>query len=520
MFVIAITISLAPASVRAQTAWNVSYWDNATLSGAPVVTRQELSINHNWAAGSPDAQVSSDTFSARWTRTEQLAEGAYRFSATVDDGVRVWINGVRIIDAWEVGGARTVSADIYLTAGEYATRVEYFEANGAASIEFERTLIDGGAPGGNPPVGESPTPTPEPPNPPLGIAEWRAEYYNNISFSGIPDLVRGENNIDFTWGNGSPAPGIIDPDTFSARWTRTLNLDRGRYRFAVTVDDGVRLYVNDRLLIEEWRDQAPTTYTAEIELPAGPTTVRMDYYENTDRATARLSYAQVLSEPTPAPAVPIPPNGPWFGEYFDNVNLSGQALFVREDDAIDFDWGTGSPAPGRLGVDRFSVRWTNTLVLPPGRYRFAVTADDGVRLRVNDRTLIDEYTVQSATDYVVEATISSAQADVEMEYFENTGQAVARLAWTRVDNTILEPPPTAGQNRATVVGAANLNVRSGPGFSYDRVAVLGRAQMVELIGRNRAATWVQIVLPDDSFGWVNERYLNSAIALNRLPVTG
>lgn len=58
---------------------------------------------------------------------------------------------------------------------------------------------------------------------------------------------------------------IPEPDTFFARWTRTLNLRCRRYRFAVTVDDGIGVYANNQVIINRWREQAPTTYTAEME---------------------------------------------------------------------------------------------------------------------------------------------------------------------------------------------------------------------------------------------------------------
>lgn len=500
-------------SVFAQSPWQATYWNNATLSGTPVLTRQELTIDYEWEAGSPDPDVESDSFSARWVRTERLEEGTYRFTATVDDGIRVWVNGIRIIDSWEIASIRTLTTDVYLTAGLYETRVEYFEATGVAAVTLDRTLLGGATPDNNRPIDDISGEAPE-----LNTANWRGEYYNNASLSGTPDLIRGENNIDFDWGSGSPAPDIITPETFSARWMRTLNLDGGRYRFAVTADDGVRLYVNDRLLINEWHDQAATTYTAESELSGGPTTIRIEYYENRDQATARFSYAELLSPPTPPPAVPES-EGTWRGEYFDNVNLSGPPLFVRTDPAIDFDWGVGSPAPDRLGVDRFSVRWTDSLNLTPGRYRFFVTADDGVRLHVNGETVIDEFTVQSAQEYVVERNIPSGRADIEMEYFENTGQAVARLSWSQVDSVLAPSDPT-GQTTATVVGAANLNVRGGPGVAFRPIAVLARGQIVEMIGRNRATSWVQIILFDGRTGWVHARYLSSNTAYGSLPVTG
>lgn len=525
---------LFPKAIAAQSPWQATYWNNASLSGNPTVTRQELAIDYNWGTSSPDPRINEDTFSARWTRTEQLDEGTYRFSATVDDGVRIWVNGVRILDDWQVGASRTRTVDVYLTAGTYETRVEYFEANGNAAITFDRTQLASGP---------SPTPTPKDggaggaENPALGTTLWRAAYYNNMTLTGTPALVRGENNIDLRWGSASPAPGLIPPNHFSARWTRTLDLDADRYRFAVTVDDGVRLYVNGRLLIDEWHDQAATTYTVETDLPGGATDIRIDYYENSDQAEARFSYAKVISEGSAGttPATGTQQRANWRGEYYDNVNLSGEPLFTRSDDAINFDWGTGSPAPNQLGVDRFSVRWSATLNLTPGRYRFMATVDDGVRLHINGETVIDHFTVQSVRTYTAEQDLPDGRAVVVTEYFEDTGQAVAKLAWQRIDSTVSTANNnSSNQNNtveesvadhpgafiATVVGAANLNARRRPSVNYAVVAMLARQQRVAVIGRNRTTAWVQIALGDGRTAWVNRRYLSADHSYRALPVTG
>ncbi len=78
--------------------------------------------------------------------------------------------------------------------------------------------------------------------------------------------------------------------------------------------------------------------------------------------------------PSPRPPVAPPTATPqviagWRGEYFNNVNLSGRPALVRDDAAINFDWGLGSPAPG-IQADNFSARWVRTVPLGGGTYRF------------------------------------------------------------------------------------------------------------------------------------------------------
>jgi hypothetical protein len=77
----------------------------------------------------------------------------------------------------------------------------------------------------------------------------------------------------------------------------------------------------------------------------------------------------------------------WQGAYFNNMQLSGDPVMVRDDGAgiLNFDWGGGSPGSDcGIGSDRFSVRWTRDVYLNAGTYRFTVTSDDGFRLFVDD----------------------------------------------------------------------------------------------------------------------------------------
>src|SRR5437868_3242427 len=88
------------------------------------------------------------------------------------------------------------------------------------------------------------------------------------------------------------------------------------------------------------------------------------------------------------PSRPIPIDR-WHGEYFNNTDLSGAPVMVRDDTQpgsrfLDFDWKLGSPDKEcGVGVDNFSVRWMRTVALAAGSYRFTVTSDDGIRLLID-----------------------------------------------------------------------------------------------------------------------------------------
>lgn len=253
---------------------------------------------------------------------------------------------------------------------------------------------------------------------------WRGEYYNNMTLSGSPALVRTDKTINFDWGTGSPEGGIVSNDQFSVRWTGNLDVSGGRYTFNVAADDGVRLWVNGQLLIDKWQEQQGQNHAVDVDLPSGNSTVQMEYYENLGGAKAMLSYARKGGSGSGS--------GPWKGAYYDNKNLSGSPVLNRNDDAINFKWGPGSPKSGTIPNDKFSVRWTRDIFVNPGRYQFVVTSDDGVRLWVNNQLIIDQWHDQNPATYRAEIDLHGTSAPVKLEYFENTGGAQVQLSWTNI----------------------------------------------------------------------------------------
>ncbi|MHC4112620.1 MAG: PA14 domain-containing protein, partial [Planctomycetota bacterium] len=127
------------------------------------------------------------------------------------------------------------------------------------------------------------------------------EYYHHsggASPAGFESkmLIRIDPNINFGWDTGSPGPGV-NPDDFSVRWTGQIAVPtKGEtYTFTTETDDGVRLWVNGQLIVDQWIDQGTTAHSGTIELDDfGPYDIKMEYYENGGGAAARL-YWESLS---------------------------------------------------------------------------------------------------------------------------------------------------------------------------------------------------------------------------------
>ncbi len=122
-------------------------------------------------------------------------------------------------------------------------------------------------------------------------------YFNNVDFTGT--TVTGvDPTVDFSWGAGSPAAAIAN-DTFSARWTGQVQAPvTGTYTFYTQSDDGVRLWVNNQQLVNNWTDHGSTENSGTIALTAGQRyDIRMEFYENGGDAVARLLWSSGASLP-------------------------------------------------------------------------------------------------------------------------------------------------------------------------------------------------------------------------------
>jgi len=128
---------LNAGTVGTGTGLSATYFNNADFTGT-TVKRTDRSLNFRWGNGSPASSIGGDTFSARWTGqiASQFTE-TYTFSAFSDDGVRVWVNGVRIIDAFSKTTASTNTASATMTAGQRVPIViEYVERVGGATMQL------------------------------------------------------------------------------------------------------------------------------------------------------------------------------------------------------------------------------------------------------------------------------------------------------------------------------------------------------------------------------------------------
>ncbi len=166
-------LSVTPVSADTGFNWLGQYWNNNSLSGNPTITRTDPIISFNWGSGSPDAAIPADNFSARWTLTQNFLAGAYRFRAGAEDGIRVFIDDVQVLNQFNaVGSFQVYTTDVNLGAGNHNLRVEYFAGTGLAGALFDWTPISAIG------VTVAPNATAVPPPSPTMKAEVRVDTAN------------------------------------------------------------------------------------------------------------------------------------------------------------------------------------------------------------------------------------------------------------------------------------------------------------------------------------------------------
>ncbi len=380
-------------------------------------------------------------------------DGIYNFYTTSDDGSKLFIGTTEVVNNDGSHGMQERSGQIGLKAGKHAISVTFFQGGGPFGLEVR---YDG--------PGIAKTLIPDTSLFRINTSNGTgltAEYYDNSDFTGLK-FVRTDATVNFDWGSGSPDPAI-GTDTFSVRWTGQVQpIYNETYTFYTVSDDGVRLWVNGQLVINNWTDHAPTENSGTIALSAGQKySIKMEFYENGGGATAKLSWSsaseskKIIPQSQLYPGVFVGTGTGLSGQYFDNMDFTALKV-TRIDPTVNFNWGGGSP-DATVGADTFSARWTGTIQSQFSEtYTLYTQSDDGIRLWINGQLVIDNWTDHAPTENSGTFTmVAGVRYDVRLDFYENGGGAMAVLLWSSpstakqvVPQTQLYPPsaPTPPQN--------------------------------------------------------------------------
>ena len=199
------------------------------------------------------------------------------------------------------------------------------------------------------------------------------------------------------------------------------------------------------------------------------------------------------------------------GEYFDNNRLEGAPRLVRTDPRVDFGWTLNSPARG-IPFDWYSVRWTGTITIPPtGVRRLGVEGNDGYRLYLDGKLIVDKWRKQSYGARLADVALRPGTThDLKLEYFESTGNARVKLIWdagvvnesrAKIDSAVAAARQSdvaivvAGIEEGEFRDRAYLRLPGGQEELINRVASTGKPTVVVLVGGSAIAmsNWIDRV---------------------------
>ncbi len=164
-------------------------------------------------------------------------------------------------------------------------------------------------------------------------------------------------------------------------------------------------------------------------------------------------------------------------DYFNSYNF----VFQKKDPSVNFDWGTGSPSSS-VPSDNFSAKWEGSFPFDEATYTFSVTKDDAMRVYVDGVRVFDRFYTEEEKVFSFSRAMSQGSHRIKVEYFETTGNAVAKLLWTKSGATggggTVPPPgggggtPVPGVTPYAIFTSDGLNDGSGNGYGVVSVCSL------------------------------------------------
>jgi len=192
----------------------------------------------------------------------------------------------------------------------------------------------------------------------------KGEYFNNPNLSGDPVLTRVDPVIDFAWGAGSPDPNVVSADSFSVRWRGELEIAFTEpYRFYGVTEDGIKLWIDDQLVINRWYVYRLNEYRSDpIELQAGQkVSIEVWARDNDDTGESNSATAQLLWESKHQPKAIIPSAAFSLPVRAGSPVPANGAIDVEQQ--LELKWMAGDFAAGHdvyLGTDEGAVAGADT----------------------------------------------------------------------------------------------------------------------------------------------------------------
>jgi beta-glucosidase len=202
-------------------------------------------------------------------------------------------------------------------------------------------------------------------------------------------------------------------------------------------------------------------------------------------------------DPVPAEVLTTPGGKPGLqADYFANLNFDGEPQAAGVDSQINFDWGIYAPQ-ANFPADNFSVRWTGKLKVPKtGVYKFYLVSDDGSRMFLDDRLVVDNWGDHGRRMKAGAVTLQQGEVHrIKIEYYERTGQAFIQWGWNaNQDQMLTEATAAAARSEVAVVVVGLNNQNEGEGVDrLDMLMPQGQDELIQAVAAANPRTIVVLV---------------------------
>jgi len=390
--------------------------------------------------------------------------GRYTFSLTSDDGSALKIDGAQEIDNGGLHGMRTRQSVKFMANGPHTMEVTFFERGGGAGIYLK---YKGADTANQLWVVPEKVLLPSAPAPKLGAAAAK-ETSNGLTEDvfyfrqtwGLQDLSKKKASLSRTAktvnyaSTGRAWKGFKQRDNFAVRWTGFLAIRKsGFYTVYLKSDDGSKLYLNKRLAVNNDGLHGMRTRSARPYLTTRLHSLRLEFFEKGGGAGMIFSYK---GADTSNRAQVVPEAALWkkaddtaqlacrnYGlkeEFFYfNQGRNLPDLKGRKPNVVRTVWqvnhaNTGGAWPGIHVRDNFAVRWTGWILTnTAGTYKFYLGSDDGSKLYIDDKTVVDNNGLHGYRTKEGTMTMKRGHHPIRVEFFEKGGHAGISLKFKGPD---------------------------------------------------------------------------------------
>lgn len=228
---------------------------------------------------------------------------------------------------------------------------------------------------------------------------WNIELYNNMYLEGIPKVITGENisktsDINFNFGDKAPDE-TIGKDHFSMRFTKNFQVAQGTYLFRVKADDGIRVWIDNKLIIDAWEIWKPENI-GKVFLDAGNHSIKIEYFENIGDASFSVTQEKI----------------------------STLNAYYQQEGEINYNWGYGSPH-NSVPVDNFEAVIDQKKYFKAGDYFIQTLADNRAKVLIDNQQWID--LVSTGSNTIEKQSLLGVGAgyhSIKSILTEETGEAV------------------------------------------------------------------------------------------------